>query len=369
MEKGVFSTFGCSEKKNDNKKILKEALLPGFWNFFGREIETNIFFGNKLKKTQKFGIGNQNFDSKFENFRSMAARKPPPLPLPPSPIGGKVKVALCQLSVTEDKTENIKNAKNKIKEAAKAGAKLIILPEMWNCPYSNDSFPIYAEEIDSGTKGSSPSTEMLSETAKIADVTIVGGSIPERRDGKLYNTCCVYGKDGKLLGKFSKMHLFDIHIPGKISFKESDTLTPGNAPLVVDTDIGRIGIGICYDIRFPELAMIYNSRGVHLICYPGAFNMTTGPLHWELLAKARAVDNQVFVATCSPARSLSSSYTAWGHSTIVGPFAEILATTEHEEAIVFADLDFSEIETRRQNMPLETQRRGDIYALEDLLRE
>ena len=133
----------------------------------------------------------------------------------------------------------------------------------------------------------------------------------------------------------------------------------------MDTDCGRLGIGICYDIRFPELAQIYSQRGVQLIVYPGAFNCTTGPVHWELLQRARAVDNQLFVATCSPARNPESSYQAWGHSTVVGPFAEVLATTGHESDIVYAEIDYQEIQERRTNMPLVKQRRDDLYTLVD----
>ncbi|XP_034198660.1 omega-amidase, chloroplastic isoform X3 [Prunus dulcis] len=164
------------------------------------------------------------------------------------------------------------------------------------------------------------------------------------------------------------IHLFDIDIPGKITFIESKTLTAGQTPTIVDTEVGRIGIGICYDIRFQELAMIYGARGAHLICYPGAFNMTTGPLHWELLQRARAVDNQLYVATCSPARDAGAGYVAWGHSTLVGPFGEVLATTEHEEAIIIAEVDYSLLELRRTNLPLLKQRRGDLYQLVDVQR-
>ncbi|XP_057872763.2 omega-amidase, chloroplastic [Cryptomeria japonica] len=239
-----------------------------------------------------------------------------------------------------------------------------LLEEIWNGPYSNASFPVYAEDIDAGGSAS-PSTTMLSEVARSKGITIVGGSISERNGDHLYNTCCIFGKDGELKGKHRKIHLFDIDIPGKISFKESKTLTPGNTPTVVETDVGRIGIGICYDIRFQELATLYAARGVHLICYPGAFNMTTGPLHWELLQRARAVDNQLYVATCSPVRDITAGYIAWGHSTLVGPFGEVIATTEHEETTVIADIDYSLIEERRMNLPLGTQRRGDLYQLVD----
>ncbi|GJY01589.1 omega-amidase, chloroplastic [Tanacetum coccineum] len=292
-----------------------------------------------------------------------------PIPGPhPRRVPSEFKIGLCQLSVTADKERNIAHARLAIKEAAEKGAMLVLLPEIWNSPYANESFPVYAEDIDAGVD-SSPSTAMLSEVAHSLKITIVGGSIPERCGDKLYNTCCVFDTDGKLKAKHRKIHLFDINIPGKITFEESKTLTAGETPTVVDTDVGRIGIGICYDIQFQELAMLYAARGAHLLCYPGAFNMTTGPLHWELLQRARAVDNQLYVATCSPARDAESGgYVAWGHSTLVGPFGEVLATTEHNEATIIAEIDYSLMELRRTNLPLQKQRRGDLYSLVDVQR-
>ncbi|WJX35392.1 Omega-amidase, chloroplastic, variant 2 [Trifolium repens] len=299
-------------------------------------------------------------------INSELARSPNAIPMPIPPLTN-FKIGLCQLSVTSDKAINIAHARTAIQDAASKGAKLVLLPEIWNSPYSNASFPVYAEDIDAGGDAS-PSTAMLSELSRLLNITIVGGSIPERSGDRLYNTCCVFGTDGKLKAKHRKIHLFDIDIPGKITFIESETLTAGETPTIVDTEVGRIGIGICYDIRFPELAMIYAARGAHLLCYPGAFNMTTGPLHWELLQRARATDNQLYVATCSPARDTGSDYIAWGHSTLVGPFGEVLATTEHEEAIIIAEIDYSILEQRRTNLPVTKQRRGDLYQLVDLQR-
>ncbi|KAL6215262.1 hypothetical protein ACLB2K_014693 [Fragaria x ananassa] len=300
------------------------------------------------------------------SYKPEEARVPPALPLPAPPVN-KFKIGLCQLSVTADKERNIAHARKAIEQAAAQGAKLVLLPEIWNGPYSNDSFPVFAEDIDAGGDAS-PSTAMLSQVAERLKITIVGGSISERSGDQLYNTCCVFGTDGKLKAKHRKIHLFDIDIPGKITFIESKTLTAGQTPTIVDTEVGRIGIGICYDIRFQELAMIYGARGAHLICYPGAFNMTTGPLHWELLQRARATDNQLYVATCSPARDAGAGYVAWGHSTLVGPFGEVLTTTEHEEAIIIAEVDYSLLELRRTNLPLLKQRRGDLYQLVDVQR-
>lgn len=291
----------------------------------------------------------------------IAARVPASKPVA-APGKNPVKVALCQLAVGADKSSNILGAEKAIRDAASKGAHLVVLPEMWNCPYSNDSFPVYAEDIDAGQ---APSAEMLSNMARELGLVIVGGSIPERCGSSLYNTCCVFNTAGTLLAKHRKTHLFDIDIPGKITFQESKTLTQGQEGTVVDTEVGRLGIGICFDVRFPDLAAVYAARGAHMIIYPGAFNMTTGPLHWQLLHQARAVDNQLFVACCSPARDLDASYQAWGHSMIIGPFAEILATCEHEPTTIMADVDFNQIVERRRNMPLEEQRRGDIYTLVD----
>ncbi|XP_059633191.1 omega-amidase, chloroplastic-like isoform X3 [Cornus florida] len=275
------------------------------------------------------------------SFKPDEARVPPALPLPTPPVT-KFKIALCQLSVTTDKERNIVHARKAIEEAAEKGSQLVVLPEIWNSPYSNDSFPVYAEDIDAGGDAT-PSTAMLSELSRSLHITIVGGSIPERSGDRLYNTCCVFGNDGKLLAKHRKIHLFDIDIPGQMTFKESKTLTAGETPTIVDT-------------------------GAHLLCYPGAFNMTTGPLHWELMQRARAADCQLYVATCSPARDAGAGYVAWGHSTLVGPYGEVLATTEHDEAIVIAEIDYSLIDLRRTYLPFQKQRRGDLYQLVDVQR-
>ena len=254
---------------------------------------------------------------------------------------------------------------------------------MWNCPYANESFPAYAEvvasvedwtapesesESEPDSESASPSIAMLSNAAKETGVVLVGGSIPERcaTTGALYNTCCVFSGDGSLVAKHRKTHLFDLDIPGEISFKESDTLTQGESLTVVDTAVGRLGVGICFDVRFPEMASAMANRGAHVLVYPGAFNTVTGPLHWELLQRARAVDTQCFVLTCSPARMEGASYQAWGHSTAVGPFAEILATADERPTTVTATMEMEDIARRRRNMPLEHQRRGDLYALHDL---
>jgi predicted amidohydrolase len=158
------------------------------------------------------------------------------------------------------------------------------------------------------------------------------------------------------------VHLFDIDIPGKITFRESAVLSPGDSITVVDLPgYGRISVAICYDIRFPELAAVAARRGAFALVYPGAFNLTTGPLHWRLLGQARAVDNQLYVALCSPARDMSATYHAWGHSLVADPMAEVLAEAGEGEDIVYADLNNGKIEDARRGIPLTGQRRFDVY--------
>ncbi|KAL4064329.1 carbon-nitrogen hydrolase [Scleroderma citrinum] len=294
-----------------------------------------------------------------------------------APAFKSFRLALIQLgAVGADKSANLKHAREMIMRAAQGDGtpesrpSVVVLPECFNSPYGHAHFPIYAETIgytksrnyDVQTS-ESESVKMLSSAAKEASVWLVGGSIPERdpTDQRLYNTCTVYSPTGALVALHRKIHLFDIDIPGKITFKESETLTGGSSTTFFDTDFARIGLGICYDVRFPELAMIAARKGCHLLIYPGAFNMTTGPLHWSLLQQARAVDNQVFFSMCSPARDLSAGYHAWGHSMVVDPFGKILAEADEKECIIHTTIDPTVFQDARAGIPVTRQRRFDVY--------
>ncbi|KAK6539111.1 hypothetical protein TWF694_010647 [Orbilia ellipsospora] len=271
------------------------------------------------------------------------------------------KLALVQLATGADKTTNLARAKTKVLEAAREGANIVVLPECFNSPYGTNFFSQYAESLTTPT--SSESFSALASMAKESSTYLIGGSIPELDPAtkKLYNTSLVFSPDGELLAKHRKIHLFDINIPGRIRFMESEALSPGDNMTIVETKYGKIGLGICYDIRFPELAMIAARRGCFVMVYPGAFNMTTGPLHWSLLARSRAVDNQIYVALCSPARDINASYHAWGHSMIVDPKGEVMKELEDSEGLVFANLVQEKIEEVRREIPVTTQRRFDVY--------
>uniref|UniRef100_A0A6Q2ZBS6 omega-amidase n=1 Tax=Esox lucius TaxID=8010 RepID=A0A6Q2ZBS6_ESOLU len=273
------------------------------------------------------------------------------------------RLAVIQLHVTKVKADNLSRARGLVKEAAREGAKIVVLPECFNSPYGSSFFPEYAEKIPG------ESSQVLSEVAKENRVFLVGGSLPEEDTGKLYNTCPVFGPDGGLLLKHRKIHLFDIDVPGKIRFQESETLSPGSSLSVFETPYCKVGVGICYDMRFAELAQLYTKKGCQLLVYPGAFNMTTGPAHWELLQRARALDNQVYVATASPARDEAASYVAWGHSSVVNPWGEVLSKAGSEEAIVYADIDLEYLADVRQQIPINTQRRADLYTVKAVQEE
>ncbi|PPR00676.1 hypothetical protein CVT24_000964 [Panaeolus cyanescens] len=293
---------------------------------------------------------------------------PSALPLRPFTL------ALIQLgNIGAVKAENLKHARDMVLKAAKGSTDskkpdIIVLPECFNSPYGHVHFPTYAENIGftpgkpyNVAETTSESVKMLSAVAKETGTWLVGGSIPERdaTDNNVYNTCTVYNPQGELVATHRKVHLFDIDIPGKIKFKESETLTGGKSMNVFDT--GKVGLGICYDVRFPELGMIAARKGCHILIYPGAFNTTTGPLHWELLQRARAVDNQVFVSMCSPARDMSAGYHAWGHSMVVDPMGRILNEAGEGEEIIYATIDPEVMKETRAGIPVTTQRRFDVY--------
>ncbi|XP_043210643.1 omega-amidase NIT2-like isoform X2 [Amphibalanus amphitrite] len=266
------------------------------------------------------------------------------------------RLALVQLSVCANKQENLSRAARMVKEATAGGAQMVALPECFNSPYGTQYFGEYAESVPDG-----PSCKALSEMARDNSVHLVGGSIPERAGETLYNTATVWAPDGSLVAKHRKVHLFDIDIPGKIRFQESETLTAGASLTTFSTPWCRVGLGICYDLRFSDMATLYARQGCDLLLYPGAFNMTTGPAHWELLARARSVDNQVYTALVSPARDTTASYVAWGHSLVASPWGDVVASTEADETVIYADIDLEELKRIRENIPLGKQRRLDLY--------
>lgn len=265
------------------------------------------------------------------------------------------KLALIQMKVSEDKAQNVQRAMDNVNRLAGRGAQVIVLPEMFNCPYDTNCFAEYAE-----LEGGETWLEM-SHAARKNNIYLIGGSIPEREGKKIYNTCFIFGPDGEQIGKHRKLHLFDININKGQSFKESDAVTAGKSVTIVETQFGKIGVALCYDIRFPELSRKMVLKGAKMLVYPAAFNMTTGPVHWELLFRSRAVDNQVFTVGCAPARDEESNYITYGHSIVVSPWGDVVGSLNEEEGFLMGVVDFTEVERMREQLPLLKHRRPELY--------
>ena len=282
----------------------------------------------------------------------------------------KIKTAVLQTKVFADKEKNIRQLEEILASGKTEGADLVTLPEMFACPYETGNFPLYAE-AEGG-----PSWQALSALSKKYGIYLSAGSMPElvraQKSGgsegkdRVYNTAYVFGRDGKQIGKHRKAHLFDINVEGGQCFKESDTLSPGEKIGCFDTEFGRIGLCICYDFRFPETARLMAQDGAKVILVPAAFNMTTGPAHWALMFRQRAVESQCYVIGTAPARDPKSSYTSWGHSISVDPWGRILTQMDEKEGIRIVELDLDYVDKVRRELPLLAHRRTDLYQLRRL---
>ena len=271
-----------------------------------------------------------------------------------------MKIAIVQMQVTEDKATNLSHMKELVAQAAVQGADFVVLPEMFPCLYETASFVKNAEPCGGEIWSA------LAAAAKENNVYLVGGSMPERDGDLLYNTCFVFDRSGGQIARHRKTHLFDVDVKGGQYFKESDTFSAGKDVTVFDTEFGKMGLCICFDMRFPELARLHAMEGAQVIFVPAAFNMTTGPLHWELMFRSRAVDNQVFTVGCAPARDENGPYVSYGNSVAVDPWGKVLMCADAEECILTVDVDLEEVHRVRCQLPFLSARREAVYRLERL---
>ena len=270
-----------------------------------------------------------------------------------------VKIGIVQMQTSENKEMNINKAKEGIEEVVKKGAEIVILPEIFNSPYDTKKFREYSEEKNGKT------WSFLSSIAKKNKIYLIGGSIPEKENDKVYNTSFIFDSEGNQISRHRKMHLFDIDVKGGQSFKESESLTPGNSICVFNTPYCKIGICICFDMRFPELSRLMVLKGAQIIIVPAAFNMTTGPPHWESMFKQRAIDNQCFTIGVAPARNEKASYISYANSIVVNPWGNIIYRANEKESFDVFDIDLSEINSIRKQLPLLSARRSDIYTIKE----
>lgn len=271
-----------------------------------------------------------------------------------------MKVAAIQMPTVKDKIQNIRTAGTYIEKIKAENPDFVILPEMFCCPYQTENFPVYAE------KEGGPSWQAMSDYARKYHIYLIAGSMPEADDvGKVYNTAYIFDRDGKQIGKHRKAHLFDINVKNGQYFKESDTLTSGDHATVFDTEFGKMGVMICYDIRFPEFARTMVLDGARMIFVPAAFNMTTGPAHWELTFRARALDNQIYMLGCAPARDTQAGYISWGHSIVTDPWGKVMKQLDEKEGILIEEIDLDREDQIREQLPLLKHRKSEMYHLQE----
>ena len=268
----------------------------------------------------------------------------------------QLKLAVLQLRTELSRDETMEKAARMLREAAAQGAEIAVLPEMFNCPYAGRWFREFA------ALGHEETVAALSAWAKETGLWLVGGSLPEREGDRLYNTCFVFDDGGRIVARHRKVHLFDIDAPG-MRFRESNTFTPGRDVTVFDTPWGKMGAAVCFDVRFPELFRAMASRGARMIFLPAQFNMTTGPVHWEMTLRARAVDNELFLAAASAARYEGFSYECWGHSAVIDPWGTLIAGADETEQILYADVDFARVDEVRRQLPTFLHLREDVYEV------
>ena len=266
-----------------------------------------------------------------------------------------MRLAQIQMAVTADKAENLRHAEALL--ASVKGADMAVLPEMFCCPYDNGCFRAYGEAPGG------EAYQFLSALAREKRLWLVGGSVPELTDGKVYNTSYVFDPSGRCAARHRKLHLFDIDVPGGQSFRESATLSPGSEVTVFDTPWGRMGLCICFDLRFEELCRLMALEGARVLLAPAAFNMTTGPVHWSLAFRMRALDNQCFVAGCAPARDETAGYVSYAHSLVCDPWGRVQAQAEAAPQLLICDIDLTETDAVRAQIPVLRARRTDLYQL------
>ena len=268
----------------------------------------------------------------------------------------QVKIGLAQIPVVADKRDNLRVAAEAIAACKREGAQIAVLPEMFCCPYQTSYFPVYAEPRGGEVWSA------LSEMAQDNGVLLFGGSMPERgENGAIHNTCFVFDKNGNEITCHRKMHLFDIDIKGGQRFMESETLTAGDSLTVVDTEFGKIGVAICFDIRFPEPFRLMANYGARMVIVPAAFNMTTGPAHWEITFRTRALDNQCFVFGCAPARDEKGLYVSYGNSIAVSPWGAVIGRLDEKAGILAVAIHLGDADAVREQLPLLKALRRDLF--------
>ena len=254
-----------------------------------------------------------------------------------------MKICMKQMMVYEDNLLNL----NQLNDIPKCD--ILVLCEMWNCPYHNDI-------LKNSYKRHSESLNKLIQIAKENHIWVIGGSIGVKENNSIYNRCYIINDLGEIICTYDKTHLFQLN-----EYTEADIFAPGNHFQTFDTPWGKCGILLCYDIRFPEVARFLSKKGAKLLFCPAAFNEKVTPTHWDLFIKARALENEVFVCGVAPAKYAYKTYVSGGHSKIVNPFGDVIKELGDTPETSIVDINLEEVDKARKRMPYWKIRRSDLY--------
>lgn len=264
-----------------------------------------------------------------------------------------VVAAAIQMSSGPDKGANLDTAERLIRAAAARGASLVVLPEVFNWRGRRGSEPEFAETLSGRT------AELMSGLARDLRIHLQAGSITEsiESDRRCHNTALLFGPSGERIAVYRKIHLFDVEIPGQVSARESEARKPGAECVVADTAIGRIGLSVCYDLRFPELYRRLARKGATVLCVPSAFTFPTGAAHWETLVRARAIENQCYVIAPDQYGTSPNGYRDYGSSMIVDPWGTVVARASEGEGVITAEIRDDVLARVRRELPALTHAR------------
>lgn len=266
-----------------------------------------------------------------------------------------VRTAVIQMVSSTDVDENLAMAGELLAEAADDAARLAVLPENFPLMSRQERDKLALRETD----GDGPIQSFLADAARKHKMWLVGGTAPLAAESpdRIRAASLLYDDQGRRAARYDKIHLFDVEIDGGERYCESDCLEPGSEVKVAETPFARIGLSICYDVRFPELYRNMHDRGVELITIPSAFTATTGRAHWEILVRTRAVENLCYVIAANQGGSHANGRETWGHSMIVDPWGQVLAEVDYGAGVACADLDFGQMKQLRQRFPALSHRR------------
>ncbi len=269
----------------------------------------------------------------------------------------RIRVACVQMTSRADKAANLETADRLVAQAASSGADLVVLPEKWNAIGDAAVSHATAELLEGGE-----SVSAMSDWARRHGITLVGGSITERREGrdKLSNTCVVFDPEGQTVAVYRKIHLFDVEVGGVV-YRESEAEEPGEEPVVAEVEDWRIGLTVCYDVRFPELYRILALEGAELVTVPAHFTTPTGKDHWHVLLRARAIENQLYVAAAAQIGETLPGKPAYGRSLIADPWGTVVAQAPDEQTVIAAELDRTRLREIRTKLPSLANRRPGAY--------